>query len=106
MKHRFLLFTLSLLLAPTLTLAQAHFAPGVANIRDYAVPAPGLYVAVYNYGYETSDLTDNNGNKVNQVFVGNNPVNVNLEVKLYALSAICNRVHVDFVDNNIICKNK
>jgi hypothetical protein len=86
MRHRFLLLALSFLFVPTLTLGQAHFAPGVANIRDYAVPAPGLYLAVYNYGYETSDLRDNNGNKVNQVFIGNNPVNVNLDVKLYALS--------------------
>ena len=58
---------------PTLSRAQAHFAPGVANIRDYAVPQPGLYVAVYNYGYVTSTLTDNNGIKVNQVAIGNVP---------------------------------
>ena len=70
------------------TLAQAHFAPGVANIRDYAEPEPGLYVAVYNYGYTTSTLTDNGGNKISQVVVGSVPVNVGVDVKLYALSPL------------------
>ena len=69
-------------------LAQAHFAPGVANIRDYAVPEPGLYLAIYNYGYVTSNLTDNDGNQIKQVLIGPNPVNLNLDVKLYALSPL------------------
>src|SRR5262245_25180870 len=73
---------------PTLSRAQAHFAPGVANIRDYAVPQPGLYVAIYNYGYETSTLTDNSGIKINQVVIGNVPVDLNVDVKLYALSPL------------------
>jgi len=34
--------------------AQAHYQPGVANIRDYSTPEPGLYLAVYNYGCLTS----------------------------------------------------
>jgi hypothetical protein len=88
MKYRFLHFALFLLWIPTLSLGQAHFAPGVASIRDYALPEPGLYVAAYNYGYITSDLTDNSGNKINQVFVGNNPVNVKVDVKLYAFSPL------------------
>jgi hypothetical protein len=73
--------------------AQAHFNPGVANIRDYAVPEPGLYLAVYNYDYQTSDLTDNNGNKVSQVILGppngpNFPVNVKVDANIYALSPL------------------
>ena len=52
---------LFLLFVPALALAQAHFAPGAASIRDYALPETGLYFAVYNYGYTTSELTDNNG---------------------------------------------
>lgn len=71
--------------------AQAHYQPGIANIRDYSMPEPGLYLAVYNYGYLTSDLTDNNGNKVTQVLVGPPggpyaPLNVKVDVKIYALS--------------------
>jgi hypothetical protein len=88
MRHRFLLFALSLLLAPALALGQAHFAPGVANIRDNALPETGLYAAIYNYDYVTSELTDNNGNKVNQVFIGNTPLNLSLDAKIYALSPL------------------
>jgi hypothetical protein len=73
---------------PLIASAQAHFAPGVANIRDYAVPPPGLYLAVYNYGYTTSTLTDNGGNKISQILVGTTPVNVGIDVKLYALSPL------------------
>jgi len=86
MKRRLAQFVFCLLCAPTLVYGQAHFAPGVANIRDYAEPAPGLYLGVYNYGYVTSELTDNSGNKINQIVVGGTPINVNLDVKIYALS--------------------
>jgi hypothetical protein len=84
-------FALIVLFAPALTFAQAHFTPGLANIRDYTVPDPGLYVAVYNYSYQTSNLTDNNGNQINQVLIGppggpSAPLNVNVDVKMYALA--------------------
>jgi hypothetical protein len=82
-------------LALTTTVAQAgeigHFAPGVANIRDYTVPDPGFYGAVYNYWYSTDRLNDRNGNKVNSVTV--NPrggpgvtLGVDVDVNLYAVS--------------------
>ena len=71
--------------------AQAHFTPGVANIRDYAMPDVGVYAVAYNYGYITSDVNDNNGNKITQVLVGPPggpfaPLNVKVDVKLYALA--------------------
>jgi len=31
-----------------------HFNGGVMNIRDYRMPDPGLYAAVYNYGSDHS----------------------------------------------------
>src|SRR5437879_5823384 len=82
---------MTVLFARSLTFAQAHFAPGVANIRDYAVPEPGLYAPIYNYSYQTSNLTDNNGNQITQVLIGppggpSVPLNVNVDVKLYALA--------------------
>lgn len=78
-------------IAPARLFAQAHFTPGVADIRDYSMPDPGIYTIVYNYGYITSDLTDNNGNKINQVLIGPPggpfaPLNVKVDVKLYALA--------------------
>jgi hypothetical protein len=56
------------------TIARAgeigHYAPGVPNIRDFAVPDPGFCGAVYNYWYSTDRLNDRNGNKVSSVTVG------------------------------------
>lgn len=41
-----------------------HFVGGLANIRDLAVPAPGFYGVVYNYGYVTSQVNDRRGNEI------------------------------------------
>jgi hypothetical protein len=73
--------------------AQAHYTPGLASIRDYSVPEPGLYVAIYNYDYQTSNLTDNNGNKTTQVVLGppngpNLPVNLKVDANIYALAPL------------------
>ena len=84
-------------LALTTTVAQAgeigHFAPGVANIRDYTVPDPGFYGVVYDYWYSTDRLNDRNGNKVSSVTV--NPrggpgvtLSVDVNVDLYAVSPV------------------
>jgi hypothetical protein len=77
--------------APKILLAQAHFTPGVADIRDYPLPDPAVYAIVYNFGYITSDPADNNGNNVTQVLVGPPggpfaPLNVKVDVKMYALA--------------------
>jgi hypothetical protein len=82
-----------LLCVPEDSLAQAHFTAGVADIRDYSMPDPGIYGIVYNYGYITSDLRDNNGNQIKQVLIGPPggpfaPLNVNVDVKLYALAPL------------------
>ncbi len=71
--------------------AQAHFGPGVANIRDYSMPDDGLYFVAYNYSYLTNTLNDNNGDKVSTVTLGppsgpNLNLNLNVNVKLYALA--------------------
>jgi hypothetical protein len=46
-----------------------HFAPGVLNIRDFALPEPGVYGVIYNYGYTTDQLNDSSGNKVTSVTI-------------------------------------
>jgi hypothetical protein len=83
----------AVLCTPALLQAQAHFTPGVANIRDYSQPEPGLYAVVYNYGYETTTLTDNNGNQINHIVLGppagpNITLNLNIDVKVYALAPV------------------
>jgi hypothetical protein len=88
---RFAAVSVFCLLAPALLFSQAHYSPGTASIRDYSMPDPGLYLAVYNYGYDTTFLADNDGNKINQVLIGppggpSTPLNVKVDVKLYALA--------------------
>ena len=80
-------------LALATTVAQAgeigHYAPGVANIRDYTVPDPGFYGALYNYWYSTDRLNDRNGNKVSSITVGPGPgvtLGLDLDVDVYAVS--------------------
>jgi hypothetical protein len=77
------------------TVAQAgeigHYAPGVPNIRDFAVPEPGFYGAVYSYWYSTDRLNDRNGNKISSVTVnpGGGPgvtLGVDVNVDVYAVS--------------------
>jgi hypothetical protein len=68
-----------------------HFVPGVANIRDLAVPAPGFYGVVYNYGYSTTRLNDANGDKANSVTIGGGAgpgvtLGLNVDVSAYALA--------------------
>jgi hypothetical protein len=71
-----------------------HFAPGAFNIRDFALPEPGLYGAVYNYGYLTDTLKDSEGNKLTSVTVTGPggrltaTLNVKIKVDLYALSPV------------------
>jgi len=38
-----------------------HFSPGVASIRDFSLPDPGLYGVVYNHFYWSSRLNDAGG---------------------------------------------
>ena len=83
-------------LTAVLLAAQAgeigHFAPGVMSIRDFAMPEPGFYGVLYNYGYTTDRLNDSGGNKVNSVSInpGGGPgvtLGVNVDVDVYAVHA-------------------
>jgi len=63
-----------------------HFVPGVANIRDLSVPPPGLYGVIYNYIYATTRLNDAKGNQVSSVLIAGRPINVGVDVNVYALA--------------------
>ena len=77
-----------LMIGTTGLYAQGHFAPGVASIRDYVVPQPGFYGALYNYWYDTSRLNDSDGNQVSSVTGPGQEVtlDVNVDVNIYALA--------------------
>jgi hypothetical protein len=69
-----------------------HFNGGVLNIRDYLVPEPGFYGAVYNYYYTTDQLNDSGGRQVKSVTI--NPpgggagvtLGVDVDVDMYVLA--------------------
>ncbi len=67
-----------------------HYSPGLPGIRDLAMPAPGFYGVIYNYGYSTSQFNGANGNKLSSVTVGTGPLqttlNVDVNVNAYALA--------------------
>jgi hypothetical protein len=69
-----------------------HFNGGVMNMRDYLVPEPGLYAAVYNYYYTTDRLNDSHGDEIDFVTINppgggaGVPVDVNVNVDMYALA--------------------
>lgn len=68
-----------------------HYSPGVANIRDFAVPEPGFYTVVYNYIYTTDRLNDANGNKISSVTVGGSvgpgtTLNIGVDLTAYSLA--------------------
>ncbi len=67
-----------------------HFNGGVMNIRDYVVPEPGLYGAIYNYFYTSGQLNNSNGDEIKSVTIKPGPgpgvtLGVNVDVDLYAL---------------------
>ena len=62
-----------------------HYNGGVYGIRDYFVPPEaGIYGALYNYGYRTERLNDNNGNKITTGPGG--LVNFDVNVKMYVIA--------------------
>ena len=46
-----------------------HFAPGVLSIRDFTMPEPGLYGALYSYKYRTTRVNDANGNQIKSITI-------------------------------------
>jgi hypothetical protein len=67
-----------------------HFNGGLMNIRDYIMPDPGLYTAIYNYFYMTNQLNNSNGDAIKSVIIKTGPgsgikLGVDVGVHLYAL---------------------
>src|SRR5262249_12653521 len=67
-----------------------HFNGAVMNIRDYVMPDPGWYTAIYNYFYMTDQLNNANGDAINSIIIKPSPgpaikLSANVDVDLYAL---------------------
>ena len=67
-----------------------HYAPALLNIRDFFVPEPGFYGALYNYLYSTDTLKNRNGDEVGSLArtgpLGTTTVSVEPEVDVFALA--------------------
>jgi hypothetical protein len=94
---RITLTTLGLVLGLALTTSTTHggeighYAPGLINIRDLAMPAPGFYSVLYNYFYLSNRLNDGDGDEITSVTI--NPrggpgvtLNVDVDLDIYVLA--------------------
>jgi hypothetical protein len=68
-----------------------HFAGGMMDTRDYFVPEPGFYGALYNYFYSTDRYNDQNGNRISTVTLSPGPgsgrtLDVEVDVDMYVLA--------------------
>lgn len=85
---------IAVITAATAYAQSEHYAPGSYNIRDFALPDPGFYAGVYNYGYSTDTLKDASGNQITSVTVTgpggrlSTTINVKVNVDLYALAPV------------------
>jgi hypothetical protein len=77
-----IVFLLIFISSPALAGELGHYMPGVASIRDFAVPEPGFYYAQYNLFYTTDTYNDRNGNEVNSI----GPVTIDVDVDTYAIA--------------------
>jgi len=81
---KYLLATLILVLVSSAIEAReaGHYVPGIANIRDFAVPtAAGFYYAQYNAFYSPDTYRDRNGNSFD-------PPNIDTEIDVIAISPL------------------
>jgi len=68
-----------------------HYVGGMMDIRDYFVPDPGFYAALYNYYYTSDRYNDQNGNKVSSITLGPGPgagvtVDASVNLDMYVLA--------------------
>lgn len=69
-----------------------HYSPGLMNIRDFIMPAPGNYYLQYNLYYTADTLKDKKGNSVDSVTIG--PVTINVDVDVDSWVVVPTYVHV------------
>ena len=68
-----------------------HYSGGLMDIRDYFMPDPGFYGALYNYYYSTDRYNNQSGNQVSSITVNPGPgpgttLNVDISVDMYVLA--------------------
>jgi hypothetical protein len=91
--NRLVPFLIATLLASAVRADEiGHFSPGVASIRDLAMPDPGFYGVVYNHLYWSGRLNDAGGDKIRSVEIGRRrlqtTVDVDVNLDMYALAPV------------------
>jgi hypothetical protein len=78
------------LVSPSATSREiGHYVPGVANIRDLAVPAaPGFYYEQYNTYYTTDTYRDRNGDRRDSFELGDVPIELEADVDVVAVTPV------------------
>ena len=88
------MFVIAAITTATASAQSDHYFPASYNIRDFTLPDPGFYGAVYNIGYLTDDLKNADGNPLNSVTITgpggrvSATVNVHVDLHLYALAPL------------------
>ena len=90
-RRRTLLAALTMCMGAAQAAEIGHFAPGVPNIRDFAMPDAGFYGVLYNYYYTTDRLNDADGNEIDSVTINPGPgpgvtLDVDVDVGAYAIA--------------------
>jgi hypothetical protein len=63
-----------------------HYTPGIANLRDFFQPPPGVYYTQYNYVYLADTFRDRNGNVVDTATIRGRTIPIDTNINLYAIS--------------------
>jgi hypothetical protein len=69
---------------------SGHYVGGLMDIRDYFMPDPGFYAAIYNYFYNSDRYNDQSGHRVSSISINPGPgagvpVDVSFNLHMYAL---------------------
>ncbi len=93
--HRLFQATFAALLLAAGGIARAgdagHYVGGMMDTRDYFLPDPGFYAALYNYFYTADRYNDASGSKVSSIAIGPGPaagttLNASINLNMYVLA--------------------
>ena len=89
---------ITLSLCPPLTAGESgHWVPGTFLIRDTILSGKGLFLENVLVYYHTTRLKDGNGNTIKSVTVGNQTVDVEVDLDVWALSPAIYWIPWDFL---------
>lgn len=89
------------------TIAQAgeiqHFNGDITDARNYFLPGPGIYAAIYNYKYFSDLLNYSDSDKISSVILGTPsrpvPANVKMDIDVCALVPVINWISPEKILN-------